>query len=41
MHSEHTDKVNQLQHETVTKVKEINDLKTNLDDHAKTITDLK
>lgn len=31
----------QLQHETITKVKEINDLKANLDSHGKQIVDLK
>lgn len=41
LHSEHADKVAQLQHETVTKVKEINDLKGSLDSHAKQIVDLK
>jgi flagellar hook-associated protein FlgK len=41
LHTEHADKVTQLQHETVTKVKEINDLKASLDTHGKQIVDLK
>ena len=41
LHTEHADKVTQLQHDTVTKVKEINDLKSSLDTHGKQIVDLK